>query len=894
MGAGPDPSRDVASGRRSRFDVRVIPHRRRSPLRLRDWRVSTKLATVLVVPSVAFLVVAGVLTRGLIGQTTTLGDFAGQVGIGRQITAAVHQIQQERDRAAGELGALHRAGANGDRDAAIAALKPLQTASDAALRDLRAAAEPLADSDAAWRVAYSEVLEAYDQVVYIRAAIPPAVLSSETILSNYHRAVDALLSLLAEPSPGEQQQALSDAVLRYVQLARVKELSSRVRAELYEAARAGRYAPNDEVTLTDLRAQQLTALGAFRVAATSDQIRVYDRTSVDPAFVAAAKLEEKSLPAGGAGPAVLPAPQWWAASEQRQELLRQVEAKVLDDAVRRADDASSDQLRTTLLVAGAVVTVLLVGVLISLLVGRSVARSMRLLRGQAMRIAQLELPDALDRLRGVTGGVPDIQVPPAVVRSQDEIGELAEAFVAVHRSAVSVAVEQAMMRRNVNAMFVNLARRSQVLVERQLELLDELEREEADPDQLENLFKLDHLAARMRRNDESLLVLAGTESTRRWNRPVGVGAVLLAASAEIEQYQRVRHDQVADLHLVGHAVGEMVHLLAELLENATAFSRPDTVVRVTVRPEGRDAVIEVADEGLGMSPAALEQANEVLASPPAADVAASERMGLFVVSHLAARLGLRVRLAGGQHGLVARILVPGGLLATPSPDLDEPASPRMLTSLVGQTRAAAPAAELPVAGRRPDPVAAPGAGALPFAPVGREIPVAPSRAAVPAGPSVPVPGLPGGGPVPVAPAAPRAVGVGPGSVPRQPAARPVPVRAEDVLAPAAGPSASAGSGWWSRQGPAPVAAAGVSPAPPATPVTGGTNERGLPVRVPMAQLPTVDGPARPGGPARHEPDPEAVSGMLSRLYSGVRRAEAEETTEFRLPPVGGRSEGGWQ
>ncbi|WP_229791954.1 sensor histidine kinase [Micromonospora fulviviridis] len=830
----------------------------------------TKLATVLVLPSVAFLVLAGVQTRGLVGQTTALSDFAQQVGIGRQISTAVDRLQQERDRSAGELAALRKAGGGADRDAAVAALKPLQDASDRAVTELRAAAEPLADADAAWRVAYSEVLEAYDQVVYIRAAVAPAVLSSDTVLSNYHRAIAALLNLLAEPSPGDRQRALTNAVLRYVQLSRVKELSSRIRAELYAAARAGRYEVDDQVSLTDLRAQQLTALGAFRVAATADQVRRYDQTSVDPAFVSAARLEEQTLPSGTAEPALLPATQWWAASEQRQELLRQLESEVLDDAVRQADDASARQLRDTLLVVGGIVGVLLVAVLISLLVGRSVARSMRLLRGQALRIAQVELPHTLDRLRAVDRPVGVIDVPPAVVDSQDEIGELAEAFVAVHRSAVDVAVEQAMMRRNVNAMFVNLARRSQVLVERQLELLDELEREESDPDQLENLFKLDHLAARMRRNDESLLVLAGTESSRRWNRPVGLGAVLLAASAEIEQYQRVRHDSRSDLHVVGHAVGDLVHLFAELLENATAFSRPDTVVRVVAGAEGPGAYVEIVDQGLGMSPAALAEANAVLAEPPAADVAASERMGLFVVSHLGARHGVRVRLRGGHEGLVARVRIPAELLAAaPPPALDQPAAPRMLTSQVAAASRLAPdagplraaTAELPVAGRRP--LAAPA-----------ELPVSPLTG-LPLGVASPATESP-------LPGRPVAAPDGGAAVPRP---RPVPGRAEDVLAPAAG--SPAGGGWFSRQGPS-SAVLGVTPPPATTPVTGGTNERGLPVRVPMAQLTAVTRPAGPNRSARHEPDPEAVGGMLSRYYNGVRRAEAEETTEIYLP----RDEGG--
>ncbi|MGI5519822.1 nitrate- and nitrite sensing domain-containing protein [Micromonospora sp. CA-259024] len=841
MAVGPDPANGAVSNhRRRRFDVRVVPHRRRSPFRLRDWRMSTKLATVLVVPSVAFLVLAGLQTSALVGRTTALNDFSRQVGIGRQITAVVDQLQQERDRSAGELGELRR---GGDRAATASNLKPLQAASDRAMADLSRAAAPLADADASWRVAFSEAQEAYDQVIDIRPAIPPAVLSSDTILSNYHRAVGALLDLLAEPNPGQEQPALNDAVLRYVQLARVKELSSRVRAQLYAAARAGGYGTEDRVLLTDLRAQQLTALGAFRVAATTDQIRRYDETSVAPMFLVATRLEERSLPVGGASPEVLPSEQWWAASQQRQELLRQLEAGVLDDAVRQADDASEGQLRTTLLVVGGVVAVLLVALLISLLVGRSVARSMRLLRSQALRIAQVELPDALDRLRTVTGGVPGIEVAPAVVRSLDEIGELAEAFVAVHRSAVTVAVEQALMRRNVNAMFVNLARRSQVLVERQLELLDDLEREESDPDQLENLFKLDHLAARMRRNDESLLVLAGTDSTRRWNRPVGLGAVLLAAAAEIEQYQRVRIESVADVYVVGHAVGELVHLLAELLENATSFSRPDTAVVVTARVEAATALIEIADRGLGMSPAGLAEANAVLASPPAADVAAVERMGHFVVSHLAARLGVRVRLDGGQDGLVARLSLPAVLLAPAGAvELDPPAPARMLATSATQGWASQPGAPWDAG------VPVPGVAA-------RDLPVA-------------------GRPPGVA-------------VPRQ--ARPVPVRAEDVLAPGA---ARDDGGWWSRQGPsAPTVPA---PAvPPAVPVTAGTNERGLPVRVPMAQLSAVTRSAQPVPAAtRDDPDPEAVGGMLSRLYSGVRRAEAEDTTEIPVPPSGGHDEGG--
>ncbi|WP_206025044.1 nitrate- and nitrite sensing domain-containing protein [Micromonospora zingiberis] len=836
MATGPDPAPTVSQHRRRRFDVRVVPHRRRSPLRLQDWRMRTKLATVLVIPSVAFLVLAGVQTQSLVGRATILADFAAQVGIGQEVAQLVHRLQQERDRTAGELFSLRAARNEAASAKVLATLQPYRDASDEAAQALRRAAEPLAEENASWEDTFSVAFQAYQQVDYMRNVMATVVLSNDTILGNYHRAVDALLTLLAQPSPGADRPELSDAVLRYVQFARAKELSSRVRAELYTAARTREYADEDRAQLNDLRSRQLTALGTFRIAATRAQVARYDQMSQDPTFIEAARMEERALTQNPTALTVLPAEDWWTASEARHELLRVFETEVLADSAGEADEASETQLRETLLVVGVIITVLLVAVLISVLIGRSLARSIRLLRSQALRIAQIELPEALARLRSVSGGVPHIDVSPAVVRSLDEIGELAEAFVAVHRSAVGVAVEQANMRRNVNAMFVNLARRSQVLVERQLELLDDLEREESDPDQLENLFKLDHLAARMRRNDESLLVLAGTESTRRWNRPIGLGAVLLAASAEIEQYQRVRHEAVADLYLVGHAVGELVHLLAELLENATAFSRPDTIVQVMARADGSGATIEVADQGLGMSPTALAEANAVLAKPPAADVATVERMGLFVVSHLAARHGIEVRLHGGAGGLVARVRLPGSLLAVaPPPSLDPPPSPRVLPGSVARPdRPVDPGpVDLPVAGRRPT------------------------------------------------------------TVPRQ--AQPVPVRAEDVLAPAGTP-ADPGGGWWSREGPtSAVSTTGAGmPAPPAVPVTAGTNERGLPVRVPMAQLSAVTQSARPEQqqPARHDPDPEAVGGMLSRLYSGVRRAEAEETREIPVSPPGVWSEGG--
>ena len=236
----------------------------------------------------------------------------------------------------------------------------------------------------------------------------------------------------------------------------------------------------------------------------------------------------------------------------------------------------------------------------------------------------------------------------------------------MHSQAVRLAVEQAALRSNVNAMFVNLSRRSQSLVERQLKLIDELETGEQDPDQLANLFKLDHLATRMRRNSENLLVLAGEDAGRRWGRPIPLVDVLRAATSEVEQYHRIQLTGVPDVEVMGHAVNHVVHLVAELLENATVFSSPESKVLVhSQRLSDGGAMVEIEDRGIGMSGQEISDANERLARPPVFDVSISRMMGLYVVGRLAGRHGITVRLRQSETGGVsAFVRIPLDVLAS--------------------------------------------------------------------------------------------------------------------------------------------------------------------------------------------------------------------------------------
>ncbi len=257
------------------------------------------------------------------------------------------------------------------------------------------------------------------------------------------------------------------------------------------------------------------------------------------------------------------------------------------------------------------------------------------------------------------------EVEPIDVSSTDEVGEVARAFDQVHREALRLAANEAMLRGNVNAMFVSLSRRSQSLVERQIRLIDELEQGEQDADRLSNLFRMDHLATRMRRNSENLLVLAGHETVRRWGKPVSLVDVLRAAVSEIEQYERVTMNVQPGTSVAGNAVNDVVHLLAELLENATSFSPGDMPVKVAGHLLNSGGVLlDITDQGVGMGSEEMAHANWRLENPPVVDVAVSRRMGLFVVARLAARHGIRVRLRQPElGGLTALIWLPDTLIS---------------------------------------------------------------------------------------------------------------------------------------------------------------------------------------------------------------------------------------
>ncbi|MEZ0068549.1 signal transduction histidine kinase [Streptacidiphilus sp. MAP12-20] len=352
-----------------------------------------------------------------------------------------------------------------------------------------------------------------------------------------------------------------------------------------------------------------------------------------------------------------PAADWAGESGTQMQLMQADESFLVQELNNTAAQLRSQAQTDAYVNAGLIALVLVVAIAGAAVVARSMVRTLAKLQETAEDVAEHTLPEMVRKLSESDPQDVDVSIAPIGIDSTDEIGHVARAFDKVHSQAVRLAAEQALLRGNINAMFTNLSRRSQGLIQRQLSMISELESREADPDQLAQLFKLDHLATRMRRNGENLLVLAGEDPGRRWTRPVPLVDVLRAAASEVEQYERIELASVPTADVAGRVVNDLVHLLAELLENATSFSSPQTRVRVTghALPDGR-VLVEIHDTGIGLSPDDLAEINERLANPPVVDVSVSRRMGLFVVGRLSLRHGIRIQLrpsdSGGTTALV--------------------------------------------------------------------------------------------------------------------------------------------------------------------------------------------------------------------------------------------------
>ncbi|NED05201.1 HAMP domain-containing protein [Streptomyces sp. SID6648] len=658
-----------------------------SRLSPRNWRVATRLNAILLIPVLVGLVMGGFQVKGSID---TWGEAQEAEKIAVVVRAASDYGQallNERDLTAQPL-------LSGDRDADV--VEQTRATTDEAARKFDAAVKDMPSKPGLERrlklfkgeepklpelrkAAYSQALdpvkteEGYVQVQHSLMEFSNELGLGTGNITSYGRTVYAIelskaaeslqrsigMHLLVRPSkkPGTYDaQVKAFGSYNYLEQIALGEFNS-----------GGTQADVDR--LKQVMAGK-AAEGAKQLKAAKEQAEAAGKPFVAPPSIDGSVFDGMAQEIGkGQDPSELAkkgiTPEtWMAAATAKFEGYATVEDELVAKAVDEAANISSDA-KTDAIVNGLIVVIaLLAAFILAGLMARQMSRSMRQLRTAAFGIAEQRLPSLVDQLSRTDPGRVDTRVQPIPITTQDEIGEVARAFDQVHREAVRLAAEQAMLRGNVNAIFTNLSRRNQSLIEGQLTLITDLENNEADPDQLESLFKLDHLATRMRRNGENLLVLAGEEPGRRWNQPVPLVDVLRAASSEVESYERIQLTGVPESEIHGQAVTDLVHLLAELLENATTFSSPQTKVKVTATrlPDGR-VMVEIHDKGIGLTAEDFADINHKLANPPTVDAAVSQRMGLFVVGRLADRHGIRVQLrpSGEQAGTTSLVMLPDAI-----------------------------------------------------------------------------------------------------------------------------------------------------------------------------------------------------------------------------------------
>lgn len=650
---GGDEGRTQASG----GSVRVMPERSRIPfvggLALRNWGVRRRLVAVVLVPVVAAAALGGLRIASSWDSARDYQRAEQLAELETQASALVHRLQLERDLVAGYI-ARGRSG-NSEK------IDEQRQQVDAASSTVR---ERIRELDAGGVL--GEKLRAAENQLQNLSAVRETAMQSElpalAAIQAYSEVVSALLDLAVEVPQDSGNRQLQEQVRAVTALSRAKEEASHQRALLYAAAENGQFGSRGFQNFLLADAREGSALNDFEATATVDQRQQFDDTVTGPYVDQAARLETKAVSAGNSGgegaELDVDAATWFDAAGARTDLMREVEAGQLEEILSHSRSLQADARVGALRDVGVVLLVIALALLLALVVARSMTRPLRVLRSSALDVAEERLPDVVRQLQETDGRNADTAVERTNLHSRDEIGQVARAFDEVHAEAVRLATEQAALRGNVNAMFVNLSRRSQGLVERQLRLIDELEDGEQDPNQLASLFKLDHLATRMRRHGENLLVLAGEEPGRRWGKPIPLVDVLRAAISEVEQYERVELRGLPGVSLAGRAVNDMVHLVAELLENATAFSAKEAKVVVTSEELGDGRMLlEISDSGIGMGADELAAANERLASQPIVDVSVSRRMGLFVVGRLAWRHGIRVQLRTSDTGGVSALIM---------------------------------------------------------------------------------------------------------------------------------------------------------------------------------------------------------------------------------------------
>ncbi|MEU1980721.1 nitrate- and nitrite sensing domain-containing protein [Nocardia sp. NPDC019395] len=650
--------------------------------------VRARILAIALIPSLTLLVAGVGATGYLIDQGQHDRQVTEAMRAASAPTRAVYEIVQNERR----LTLTYLAGDPAAADA-LAAVRPN---SEQALRDLVTTSERLRDlqpDEIGDQVGSFATLT--QQLGNIRSAVDNRSVSAGDAYTFYARLLDALTSgAQLSQSFAPDAQSATELTLT-TRIMHMLEATSRSYALAGAAQRTGRPValPEEYIQQTGYYHTEAALLGAELQPEVGERL---NNLLSSPEWQLLTRAENtliaRSLPgaATGSEPSGLPPAQlaaWHAAADHvEHELLELWDAQNL--VMQQASlDAAARTTTQSLLIGLAVLVISAAGFGISLVLANRFIHRLVRLRDHTLALADERLPDMLDRLRAGE----DIDESEAAANldfGHDELGAVATAFEHAHAVAVTAAVTEARTQEGVKSIFLNIAHRSQIVVHKQLEILDEAERREEDPAMLDVLFKLDHLATRERRNAENLIVLGGGKPGRQWRAPVPLVDLVRSAVGETQDYPRVRLARLPELRVSGNAVGDLIHLLAELVDNATSFSPPQSRVQVTGSVIGKGVAVEITDQGMGITAESRDRLNDILQTPPNFEVTSLQRdsrLGIFVVAQLAARHGISVRLWESEYGGVRAVVI------IPSPLLTDPAEET--TPLPGLPRQAVPAPE---------------------------------------------------------------------------------------------------------------------------------------------------------------------------------------------------------
>ncbi|WP_374492196.1 nitrate- and nitrite sensing domain-containing protein [Streptomyces sp. ICN903] len=664
-------------------------------MRFRGKSIRRKIVALLLVPLVALTSIWAFATVITGREADRLLDAAAVMGeLGEPVQEAVRALQTERRHTLVHL-------ADPRRSDSLAALHDGRLATDEAVAALRSRAggeEIRGELDDDPRRRLDELLAALDRLEKVRARVTDNAVERQDAYDAYNALIDPCHTFLTGMR-GVDDVRLEREGRALIGLSRAREYLSRQDALLAAAFTAGRMTGDQLRAVSDRVAErELTYRTHLSVLPAEDRER-YRRfwSGADGRALRAA--EDEIIGAGAAGAVkAFDAERWQEISGTALEELRRMDRETGERYHRRVEPEAASVLLRAAVVGILGFAAVVVSVAVSLRIGRGLVRDLGALRREAGEAAGVRLPGIMRRL--AAGEQVDVETEaPRPEYGRDEIGQVGQALNTLQRAAVEAAVRQADMRRGVSEVFVNLARRSQVLLHRQLTLLDAMERRTEDPGELADLFRLDHLTTRMRRHAEGLVILSGATPSRQWRKPIPLMDVVRAAVSEVEDYERIEVRPMPPLAVDGAAIADLTHLVAELLENATVFSPPHTAVQVLGERVPSGFALEINDRGLGMSPDALLEANLRLSEKPDFRLSDTDRLGLFVVSRLARRQNVRVSLQPSPYGgTTAVVLVPGALLTEiPSASQSAVAAGEEDT---GEHRART-AAGLPLRGARP-------------------------------------------------------------------------------------------------------------------------------------------------------------------------------------------------